>query len=216
MLDYFFFALPLVATWFILFLFCSRSWQMPSTFAPLCIYGLYSGNSHWRWLLLIPLLSLLVVDLHIILKKPKFSMKINILTYLLIIPILIAYFYYGLGFTKDTSLAGTICGYICQVIFLTLLLKFWFFDILLLFINRLWIREKHYLETQIIEKSTRTAGRTTSYFVIFDNLGKKEVSGFYYLYLKLKRVKPEDRVEIVIRKGCLRVEYITGFPKLLS
>ncbi|NTE05400.1 hypothetical protein G6M26_33920 [Agrobacterium tumefaciens] len=143
-------------------------------------------------------------------------MKINILTYLLIIPILIAYFYFGLGFIKDTSLEGTIWGYICQVIFLTLLLKFWFFDILLLFINRLWIKEKHYLETQIIEKSTRNVGRTTSYFVIFDNLGKKEVSGFYYLYLKLKRVKPEDRVEVVIRKGCLDVEYITGFPKLLS
>ena len=216
MLDYFFIALPFAALWFFLFLFCSRSWQMPATFAPLCIYGLYSGHSAWRWILLIPLLSLLVLNLHIILREPKFSMKINILTYLFIVPILIAYFCFGLGFTRDTSLAGTIWGYICQVIFLTILLKFWFIDILLLLINRLWLKEKHSIETQIIEKSTRTVGRRTSYFVIFDNLGKKEVSGFYYLYLKLKRVKPEDRVEMVIRKGCLGVEYIAGFPRLMS
>ena len=216
MLDYFFVILPLGAIWFLLFIFCCRSWQLPATFAPLCIYGLYSGNSPWRWLLLIPLLSVLVIDLHIIVKESKFSKRINILTYLLTIPILIIYFYYDLGFPEQRNLAVTIWTYFCQIIILTIVLKFWFFDILLLFINRLWIKNKHYLETQIIEKSTKTVGRTTSYFIIFDNLGKKEVSGFYYLYLKLKRVKLEDRVEIVIRKGCLGVEYITGFPKLLS
>lgn len=216
MLDYFFVILPLAAIWFLLFIFYCRSWQLPATFAPLCIYGLYSGNSPWRWLLLIPLLSVLVIDLHIIVKESKFSKRINILTYLLTIPILIIYFYYDLGFPEQRNLAVTIWTYFCQIIILTIVLKFWFFDILLLFINRLWIKNKHYLETQIIERSTKTVGRTTSYFIIFDNLGKKEVSGFYYLYLKLKRVKLEDRVEIVIRKGCLGVEYITGFPKLLS
>ena len=216
MLDYFFVILPLGAIWFLLFIIYCRSWQLPATFAPLCIYGLYSGNSPWRWLLLIPLLSVLVIDLHIIVKESKFSKRINILTYLLTIPILIIYFYYDLGFPQQRNLAVTIWTYFCQIIILTIVLKFWFFDILLLFINRLWIKNKHYLETQIIERSTKTVGRTTSYFIIFDNLGKKEVSGFYYLYLKLKRVKLEDRVEIVIRKGCLGIEYITGFPKLLS
>lgn len=216
MLDYFFVILPLGAIWFLLFIFYCRSWQLPATFAPLCIYGLYCGNSPWRWLLLIPLLSVLVIDLHIIVKESKFSKRINILTYLLTIPILIIYFYYDLGFPAQRNLAVTIWTYFCQIIILTVILKFLFFDVLLLVVNRFWIREKHYLETQIIEKSTKTVGRTTSYFIIFDNLGKKEVSGFYYLYLKLKRVKLEDRVEIVIRKGCLGVEYITGFPKLLS
>lgn len=77
-------------------------------------------------------------------------------------------------------------------------------------------KNKHYLETQIIEKSTKTVGRTTSYFIIFDNLGKKEVSGFFYLYLKFKRVTPKDKISIIIKKGFLGVEYITGFPKVLS
>lgn len=216
MLDYFFVILPLGAIWFLLFIFCCRSWQLPATFAPLCIYGLYSGNSPWRWLLLIPLLSVLVIDLHIIVKESKFSKRINILTYLLTIPILIIYFYYDLGFPEQRNLAVTIWTYFCQIIILTIVIKFLFFDVLLLVVNRLWIREKHYLETHIVEKSRKIVVRSISYLVIFDNLGKKEVSGFFYLYLKFKGVTPKDKISIIIKKGFLGVEYITGFPKVLS
>lgn len=166
--------------------------------------------------MLIPLLSVLVIDLHIIVKESKFSKRINILTYLLTIPILIIYLYYDLGFPEQRNLAVTIWTYFCQIIILTIVLKFLFFDVLLLVVNRLWIREKYYLETHIVEKSRRIVGRSISYLVIFDNLGKKEVSGFVYLYLKFKRVTAKNKINVIIKKGFLGVEYITGFPKVLS
>ncbi|MBO9676402.1 MAG: hypothetical protein J7577_23380 [Sphingobacteriaceae bacterium] len=214
--DYFFIALPLVAFWVLLFIVCGRSWQLPVAFVPFCIWGLYSGNTHWKWLLLIPLLSLLVVDIHITVRETKFSRKINILSYALTIPFLILYLCYGRGFIKDGSLVSVIWNYIFQITVLIFASKFWFSDILLLFINRLWVKDKSNIETQVIEKSMKTIGRSTSYYVVFYNLGKMEVSGIFYLFLKLRSIQPDDRVEIVIKKGCLGTEFITGFPKILS
>ncbi|WP_431293223.1 hypothetical protein [Pedobacter sp. P26] len=216
MLDYFFIALPLVAIWVLLFLFCGRSWQLPAAFIPFCIWGLYSGNSHWKWLLIIPLLSLLVVDLHITVKETKFSREITILSYVLTIPFLVFYLFYGRGFVKDGTLVSVIWGYIFQILVLIFVSKFWFSDILLLFINRLSIKDKRYVETQVIKKLMKTVGRSTNYYVVFYNLGKMKVSGFFYVYLKFKGVQAEDRIEIVIKRGCLGTEFITGFPKILS
>jgi len=216
MLDYLFIALPFALIWLFLFLFCSRSWQLPTTFAPLCIWGLYSGHAPWKWLLIIPLLSILVLDLHIVVSKPMFNRNINILSYLLTIPLLVLYLCYGRRFVTGSNLAVIIWGYTAQIGLLIFISKFCFSNTLLLFINRLKVKEKHCIETQILEKSTRTVARSISYYVIFDHLGEMEVSGFFYLYLKLKSIKGNNSIEIIIRKGILGTEYITGFPKLIS
>jgi len=201
------------AVWAICFLICGQTWQLVAAFIPFAIgtYIYYGNNASKDLLILYPLLSIFVADIHIILSKPKFRGVAWYVSYLLVIPLLLAYMYFAGKSDKSVSWFAHLG--ICAIIVFAG--KMWFSDVLLLIINRLWIKERNPLQTRINNVYMKGAGKSRSYYASIYQLGDIEISGFFYQYVRLKKISSQDQIELVIKKGWLGTEFISGFPKIL-
>ena len=202
------------AVWAICFLICGQTWQLVAAFIPVSIGTyIYLGNGSSKDLLILfPLLSIFVVDIHIVLSKPKFKGAAWYISYLLVIPLLLAYIYFAGKSEKSLSWFSHLpIGAI--IIFAG---KMWFSDVLLLIVNRLWIKERNPLQTRINNVYIKGTGKSRSYYASIYQLGDTEISGFFYQYVRFKKISSQDHVELVTKKGWLGTEFISGFPKILQ
>ncbi|MNK10066.1 hypothetical protein D3C87_280800 [compost metagenome] len=217
-LEYLLIFMFFFAVWAICFLICGQSWQLIAAFIPFSIgtYIYYGGNMGVDLLLLIPVLALPTVDIHIVLSRPKFKGATWYINYLLIIPLLAAYIYYSGEFAKSDTWIGTAFTHLSMCLIIVYAGKFWFSDVLLLLVNRLWIKERNPLQTRINNVYIKGTGKSRSYYASIYQLGDTEISGFFYQYVRFKKIGSQDKVELVLKKGWLGTEFISGFPKILE
>lgn len=206
------------ALWAICFLLGSQSWQVIGAFVPFSVaaYLYYGGKSNWDLLIFTPALALLIIDIHIVLSSPKFKGVVRYVNYLLIVPLLATYFYFSDGFTKSDSWIGTAFTHLAMCALIVYAGKFWFSDVLLLFINRLWIKDKQLFETRINHVYIKGTGKSRSFYASVYQLGNVEISGFFYQYVRWKKINAQEKVQLVVKRGWLGTEFIAGFPKIIE
>lgn len=216
-LTYLFIAGIFFVVWSALFIKYGRSWQMPAFFIPISIGCLILDDyNFWYCILFLPMISLHVVDLNIILTKPIFNGWVAYLNYFLIVPFVVIFFFNLKYFTKNDSFFSSIFSVIFTLIAVIFIAKFWVSDVILLFINRLYLIDKKCLETAITHRYIIGSGRSKTYHAVVTGLGDIEISGFFYLYIGERNITAKDKLQLVIKKGWLGVEFITGFPKIIS
>jgi hypothetical protein len=202
------------AVWAICFLLGGQSWQSIAAFIPFSIgvYIYYGGNSIKDLLILIPVLSVFVMDIHIVISKPKFKGVAWYINYMLVIPLLFAYFYFASQSTSSYSWFSHLA--MCVIIIFAG--KFWFSDVILLFINRLWVKNRAYFHTRINNVYIKGTGKSRAFYASIYQIGDVEISGFFYQYVRYKKIASQDQVELIIKTGWLGTEFIAGFPKILK
>ncbi|WP_316796064.1 hypothetical protein [Pedobacter agri] len=203
--------------WAAIFIIYGETWQLPSAFMPVGVGAyIYFDAQPWNWLLLLPVLSISVFNVSAVLSHSKFRGWVSYLNYILILPVIVIYI---LNFRKifaDDSLLRTI---FCGLLFLLMLIyisKFWLSDVILLLINKFYTNKCDNLETEITHRFIKGIGKTRTFHVTITALGAIETSGFFYWYIGLKKINPNDKVMIKLKTGCLGTEYIAGFPKIIS
>jgi len=217
-IEYFTLFMILFAMWAICFLICGQSWQLIAAFVPfsLSAYLFYSDNFGWDLFLLFPILAIPIVDIHIVLSRPKFKGIVAYINYILIIPLLAIYWY----FADNSNVSGTWIGTAFRHVGVCLIIifagKFWFSDVVLLLINRLWIRDKVSLETRINNVFITGTGKTRTFYASIYQLGNVEISGFFYQYVRFKKIGSQDKIVLKIKTGCLGTQFVSGFPKILE
>jgi len=215
-LEYITLFMFLFMIWAVCFLLGGQSWQLVGAFIPISIASyIYYEPSSWSWLLLIPLLAIPVVDIHIILSKPKFKGLVFYINYLLIVPWLFLYFIFSDQFNKSDTWIGNAFSHFAMCLIIIFTAKFWISDVLLIFINRLRVKNKSYLYTRINNVYITGTGKSRTFNASIYQLGNIEISGFFYQYVKFKNISREDEIELVIKDGWLGTQYISGFPKVL-
>lgn len=202
------------AVWATCFLIAGQSWQLIAAFIPLSIgaYIYYGSQSSTNLLILYPIFSIFIVDIHIVLSKPKFKGAAWYLSYILVIPLLLTYFYFSGKLGKSESWFSHL--WVCIIIIFAG--KFWFSDVILLFVNRLWIKNRAYFHTRINNVYIKGTGKSRAFYASIYQIGDVEISGFFYQYVRFKKITSQDQVELVIKTGWLGTEFIAGFPKILK
>ena len=213
-IEYLALFITLFAVWAICFLLAGQSWQLIAAFIPFSVgvYVYYGDNSIKDLLILFPVLSVFVMDIHIVLSKPKFKGAAWYINYILVIPLLFAYFYFVGKSAKSESWFTHLA--ICVIIIFAG--KFWFSDVILLFVNRLWIKNRAYFHTRINNVYIKGTGKSRAFYASIYQIGDVEISGFFYQYVRSKKIASQDQVELVIKTGWLGTEFIAGFPKILK
>ena len=215
-LEYIILFMFLFMIWVVCFLLGGQSWQQIGAFIPISVASyIYYESLNWSWLLLIPLLAIPILDIHIILSKPKFKGLVFYVNYLLIVPWLFLYFIFSDQFKNDDTWIENAFRHLAMCLIIIFSAKFWVSDLLLIFINRLWVKNKSYLNTRINNVYITGTGRSRTFNASIYQLGNVEISGFFYQYVKFKNISREDEIELVIKNGWLGTQYIAGFPKIL-
>ncbi|WP_113651624.1 hypothetical protein [Pedobacter namyangjuensis] len=217
-LEYLILFMLFFAVWASCFIIGGRSWQMTAAFIPMSIasFFYYDTNTQWNWLLLIPMLPVTVLDIHVVLSKPKFRGFTSYLNYLLIIPFLIVYFYNASNFKESETWLGIVFDHFFSCLIIIFVSKVWISNIVLLFVNRLWSADKNVMRTRLNDVYITGTGRTKTFNASIYQLGAVEISGFFYQYVRFKKIRPDEEIELTIKTGWLGTEYIAGFPKVLN
>lgn len=207
----------IAVAWFAFFMIYGRSWHTSAGVIIALIITFFMFDYQPIYLicsLIIPLFSLLLIDVHIILSKPKFTGWVSYANILITSMLFAVYVYNAKDLFKDDSVIESIFGFILFSILTIAFGKLLVSNVILLLINRLYVKEKQALNVNIIHYYFK-GGRHKDYYAITEGLGTVEISGFLYLYLQNKSFKPEENLVMNIKTGCLGVKYISGFPKPL-
>lgn len=191
---------------------------MIGAFIPMAIASFfYFGTTDpLNWLLLVPLLSVTVLDIHIVLSKPMFKGFASYLNYLLIIPFLFIYFFNASNFKESETWLGAAFNHFLFALIIIFVGKFWISDVILLFVNRLWCKNKNVMSTRLNNVHITGTGRTRTFNASIYQIGTVEISGFFYQYVRFKDIRPDEEIELTIKMGWLGTEYVSGFPKILN
>ncbi|RZJ75940.1 MAG: hypothetical protein EOO47_19110 [Flavobacterium sp.] len=216
-LEYLILFMLFFAVWASCFLICGRSWQLIAAFIPMSLgwFFYFDTDTQWNWLLLIPLLSVAVLDIHIVLSKPLFKGFASYLNYLLVVPFLFIYFYNSSNFKQSETWLGTAFHHFLFSLIIIFVSKFWISDVLLLFVNRLWCKDKNVMLTRINNVYVTGTGKSRTFNASIYQIGAIEVSGFFYQYVRFKKISPTDEIQLILKTGWLGTEYIAGFPRIV-
>lgn len=207
----------IAVAWFAFFMIYGRSWHTSAGVIIALIITFFMFDYKLIYLiysLIIPLFSLLLVDVHIILSKPKFTGWVSYANMLITLLLFGVYLFYAKDLFKDDSVIESIFGFILFSILTITFGKLLVSNVILILVNRLYVKDKQTLNVSIKHYYFK-GGRHKDYFAITEGLGTVEISGFMYLYLQNKSFKPDQNLVMNIKTGCLGVKYISGFPKPL-
>jgi len=88
-------------------------------------------------------------------------------------------------------------------------------DVIMLLIDRLKLKSLAEIECNFMTQKAERAYRHIRYLVQLRGMEMLETSGFFYWYLKFRNVEEGDLLNIKIETGCLGLEFISGFPKIV-
>ncbi|RBQ02683.1 hypothetical protein DRW42_25395 [Pedobacter miscanthi] len=194
----------------------AQSWQLPNAFLPFCMFELFNPSHSDYYILYLPFFCLLVIDIHVLPTDMEWKGFKKYLPYLFSLPLSIWFIFHIQSLFKGDSLAFKIWGTIIGLLITTFVGKMWFGDVVLLIINRLRLKEVTEITCTFRKQRAERAYRHIKFMVQLSSMEAIETSGFFYFYLKLYKVEEGDLLKIKIKRGCLGLEFISGFPKIVE
>ncbi|MCX2496404.1 hypothetical protein OQX63_23150 [Pedobacter sp. PF22-3] len=214
--EYFGLAIFLLGIWVVVFILMSQSWQLAIAFLPFSVYLLLNQTNWSYYILFCPVLCLLVIDIHILPTDMAWKGWKKYLPYLFSLPFTVQFVSYAPFLFKDSSLAFKVWCICIGVLISTLIGKMWVGDVIMLLINRLRLKSVAEIECSFRKQKAERAYRHIRYLVQLSGMEMLETSGFFYWYLKFRNVEEGDLLRIKIKTGCFGLEFISGFPKIVS
>lgn len=209
--DYIFLFLPFAVIWVVIIIVFAQSWQVAMVFIPFALVALLNYKLYHYYFVYIPFLSVFTLDIHVLLKSKNRNFWQKVLPFLLPLPIV---FFTIIQFKTQINLS--ILEKIVILLMCLFFLKFILGEPLLLILNKTLTIRKEKICYQFKKLKITQSGRVINFQVHLVSTETIEVSGFLYLYLKLKNIKANQTLVFTIVKGGLGITYIRGLPKVMA